>query len=87
MPAREKFLVGDQAGAELFRGIVLVMKMHFNFTEPLPAKLRQSVKVFGVVLFERVEERVTRRPTVAVSELSEQAGIVVRPTVEPFSGL
>ena len=56
MPACQEFLVGHQAGAELFRGIVVVMKMHFNFTEALPTEFGQSVEVLGVVLFQRVEE-------------------------------
>src|SRR5208337_4184804 len=63
------------------------MKMHFNFAELLPAKLCQSVEVFRVVLLKGVEEGVTWGPTVAVSEPSEQAGIVPHPSFNTFSGL
>ena len=84
---REKFLIGYQAGAELFRGIALVMKMHFNFTEPSPTKLRQGVEVFRVILLKRVEEGVTWGPTVAVPEISEQGRIVPDPSFNTFSRL
>src|SRR5208337_888681 len=63
------------------------MKMHFNFAEPLPAKLCQSVEVFRVVLLKGVEEGVTWGPTVAVAEFCEQAGIVPDPSLNAFSGL
>jgi len=63
------------------------MKMHFNFTKPVPAKLRQSVEMLRVVLLKRIEKGVTWRSTVAVPETSEQARIVPDPAIDTFSSL
>ena len=86
MPARQKFLIGDQSCAELFRGIALVMKMHFNFAEPLPAKLCQGVEVQG-----RTAQAGRRRCDVGAARrypgILEQAGIVLDPLFNAFSGL
>ena len=64
-----------------------MMEVHFNFPEPLPTKLGQSVKVFGVVLLQWIEKGVTGWPTVAVPKLSEQARIVPDPSINAFSSL
>jgi hypothetical protein len=57
------------------------MEMELDFAESLLRELREAIEVVRLVLLAGEKETVSRRATVAISELTE-LGIVVGPCVD-----
>jgi len=57
------------------------MEMELDFAEAFLRELGETIEVVRLLLLAREEETVSRRPTVAISKLTE-LGIVVGPCVD-----
>jgi hypothetical protein len=69
------------ARREGLRRVAVVMEMELDFAESLLRKLGETIEVVRLVLLAGEKESVSRRPTVAISKLTE-LGIVVGPRVD-----
>src|SRR6185369_5418923 len=77
--ADEEFLEAEQAGAQAFGGVSVVMEMDLDLAEARPAQLRQGVKIFSFVFFDREEKSVARRAAVGIAKAAELPREALRP--------
>ena len=75
---------GFELPSQPFGRIVVMVKMHLNLAKARPAQRGQCVNVPRFVFVLRIEERMPRRPAIAIAEIAEKAGIIVEPVLDPF---
>ena len=85
MTLRQQLGEASQRNAKVVGRVVVVMQMHFDFTEAGAAETGKGVEILGLVLFDRIKERVTRRPAVAVVEAAELTRIIMDPALNAAS--
>ena len=72
----------QQRPPEVLGGVVVVVQMDLDLTVARAAEPGQGVEVLGIVLLDGVEERVARRPSIAVAKLLEPLGIMADPFLD-----
>jgi len=75
-----------EAGLEIFRCVVPVMKMYLHLAVALPTKLGKVVEEFGPVFFGREEKRVLRRSAIDIVKLVGKFRVVLAPMASAGPG-
>jgi hypothetical protein len=60
--------------------------MDFYLAVALPAQFGQAVDFMAVVLLERIEEGMSRRPAVAITKMAEELRILLSPALDARQG-
>jgi len=74
MAAGERLLERQQLAAQVVGRVAVVMQMNFHLAETGPAQLREPIEIIRLIFLDRKEERIARRPAVAVAEATELQG-------------
>ncbi len=56
--------------AKILGRVGVVVQVNLDLAKSAPAKTGQPIEMLGLVNFDRIEERVTRRPAVGIAELA-----------------
>ena len=74
MPAAQQLGELQERPPQVLGGVAVVVEVDLDLAVPGAAEPGQGVEVLGLVLVDRVEERVPRRAAVAVAEPAEEPG-------------
>jgi hypothetical protein len=83
MPLVQALLVAEEPLAQSCGGVVVVVQVNLDLSEPGTTESSQSIEMFRLVLLEWIEESVLRRPAIAIGETAKKTRILACPAIDP----
>jgi len=83
----EQLFPVEQRFAKIVSGVVIMMKMDFDFPKARATELRELIDLARPVHLDWIEECVPGRTTIVVSKAPEQPGILLNPIQNPTVSL